>query len=151
MEINYRNATEKDLNFLVENRLAFIKMADDSEDYLFTKNSIREYFQNALKENQCDIILAEHKGAVIGTGIVFYYNSVPSKFNIWGKNAYITSMYVYEEYRQNGIASEILTRLLNLAKEKGYHVFFLQESDIGSALYEKFGFVEGNAGMLLKI
>ena len=151
MEINYRNAEEKDLNFLVESRLEFIEMTVKDMEYSIIRNNIDEYFQNVIEKKQCDIILAEHMGTVIGTGIIFYYNSVPSKFNISGKNAYITSMYVDVEYRRQGIAGEILSRLINYANERGYYIFFLHESEIGKPLYEKFGFIKGKEGMVLKV
>ena len=151
MEIHYRNATDKDLHFLVESRLAFIEMTGDEKEYNFMRNNICEYFRYAIEEKQCDIVLAEYMDTVVGTGIVFYYQSVPSRFNPWGKNAYITSMYVAKKYRRQGIAGQILSRLLNLAKEKGYHIFFLHESEVGRPLYQKFGFTKGKEGMMLKM
>ena len=150
MDISYRSATERDLELLVESRLTFVEMTKEDDAYGLVRENTRAYFHDAIKEGQCDIILAEHMDVVVGTGIVFYYSSVPSKYNPWGKNAYITSMYVDAAYRRRGIAGEILTRLLSLAKEKGCHVFMLQESEMGRPLYEKFGFRKGKPGMILK-
>lgn len=151
MEIIYRNATINDMDFLVESRLDFIHVLKSEANYQVLKNSIQNYFENGFKENQFDIILAEYENSVIGTGIIFYYNAVPSSFNPWGKNAYITSMFVNENYRRRGIATIILDKLIQISKSKGYHVFILQESDMGRALYEKYGFQEGRKGMILKI
>lgn len=151
MEIIYRNATINDMDFLVESRLDFIHVFKSEADYQLLKNSIQNYFENGFKENQFDIILAEYENSIIGTGIIFYYDAVPSSFNPWGKNAYITSMFVNENYRRRGIATKILDKLIQISKSKGYHVFILQESDMGRALYEKYGFQEGRKGMILKI
>lgn len=151
MEIIYRNATINDMDFLVESRLDFIHVLKSEADYQVLKNSIQNYFENGFKENQFDIILAEYENSVIGTGIIFYYNAVPSSFNPWGKNAYITSMFVNDNYRRRGIATIIIDKLIQISKSKGYHVFILQESDMGRALYEKYGFQEGRKGMILKI
>lgn len=60
-------------------------------------------------------------------------------------------MFVKEVYRRKGIASIILDELIKIAQVKDYHIFILQESDMGKALYEKFGFFEGKKGMLLKL
>lgn len=60
-------------------------------------------------------------------------------------------MFVNENYRRLGIATKILDKLIQISKSKGYHVFILQESDMGRALYEKYGFQEGRKGMILKI
>lgn len=151
MEVTYRNATIEDIDFLVDSRLDFIHISCTDDNYGFIKSNLYDYFEAGLKEKQCDIVLAEVASSVIGTGIIFYYNSVPSLFNPWGKNAYITSMFVNEKYRRQGFASTILDKLIKTAKLKDYHVFILQETDIGKPLYEKYGFHEGKKGMILKL
>lgn len=151
MEIFYRNATTDDIDFLVESRLDFIHISNTDVNYQLIKSNLYLYFNQGLKEEQCDIILAEIDSFVIATGIIFYYNAVPSLFNPWGKNAYITSMFVNEKYRRQGIASIILDKLIKNALLKGYHIFLLQESDMGKPLYEKYGFHEGKKGMILKL
>lgn len=150
MEVIYRNATVADIDFLVESRLLFSHVSNEDENYQLLKDNLYSYFGRALRENQCDVILAELDSMVIATGILFYYDAVPSKFNPWGKNAYLTSMYVQEGYRRQGIASTILNQLIKQAMLKGHHVFILQETDMGRPLYEKFGFREGKKGMILK-
>lgn len=151
MGIIYRNATIEDIDFLVESRINFIHILPSDEIYEQIKNNLYLYFEHGLKEKQCDVVLAEVDSSVIGTGIIFYYNSVPSIFNPWGRNAYITSMYVNEKYRHQGIASDILDKLIKTALLKDYHIFLLQETDMGKPLYEKFGFHEGKKGMILKL
>jgi len=151
MEIIYKSATIEDIDFLVNSRLDFIHISSVDENYELIRNNLYSYFENALNEKQCDIVLAEMDSAIIGTGIIFYYNSVPSIFNPWGKNAYITSIYVHKEYRRQGIASIILDKLVKTALLKEYHIFLLQESDMGRPLYKKYGFQEGKNGMILKL
>lgn len=150
--VEYRNATINDLEILVSSRLDFINIniTEDMDEYDSLKIAIQNYFIDSLKKETCDIVLGEIDTNLVATGIVFYYDSVPSKFNPNGKNAYITSMYVDERFRRQGIASTILGRLLCQAHEKGYNVFILQESEMGRQLYEKFGFIKGNAGMILR-
>jgi GNAT superfamily N-acetyltransferase len=151
MEINYRNATVEDIVFLVESRLNFIHAIKTDVDYELLKGNIHHYFEKGFKEKQFDIVLAEHDNSIIGTGIIFYYDSVPSIFNPWGKNSYITSMFVDENYRRCGIATTILDKLIQIAKVKGYHVFILNESEMGRPVYEKYGFHDGRKGMILKL
>lgn len=151
MGIVYRNATIDDIEFLVESRLDFIHISYTDENFELIKSNLNFYFEHGLKEKQCDIVLAEVDSSVIGTGIIFYYNSVPTLFNPRGKNAYITSMFVNEKYRRQGIASIILDKLIKTALLKEYHIFLLQETDMGKPLYEKYGFHEGKKGMILKL
>lgn len=150
MEIIYRNATIDDIDFLVESRLDFIDITNTDENYELLKNNLYIYFEKGLLEKQCDIVLAEVDSSVIATGIIFYYSSVPSQFNPWGRNAYITSIFVNEKYRRQGIASNILDKLIKEALRKDYHIFYLYESEMGKPLYEKYGFGEGKKGMFLK-
>ena len=151
MEIIYRNAIMEDIDFLVDSRLDFINISYADESYELLKSNLYLYFEKGLLEKQCDIVLAEVDSLVIGTGIIFYYNSVPSLFNPWGRNAYITSMFVNEKYRRQGIASTILDKLIRTARVKEYRIFLLREAEMGKPLYEKYGFHEGKKGMLLKL
>lgn len=95
--------------------------------------------------------MAEEDGTCIGTGIVFYYDSVPSLFNPTGKNAYVTSMYVNPGYRCRGIGTEILERVIKCAKKRGVTAMFLSASEMGRPLYEKRGFTDSKNGMMLDL
>ncbi|MGF7145868.1 putative N-acetyltransferase YhbS [Anaerotaenia torta] len=147
--MNYRTADIKDLNLLVKERLDFIKINEKDIRYETVYNNCCQYFEKAIKEDMCDIILAEEEGECIGTGIIFYYLSVPSAFNMAGKNAYITSMYVKAEYRRGGIGTTILKELIHKAAQKGYEIIMLSASDMGRPLYYKMGFIESKNGMIL--
>lgn len=145
----YRFASIKDLDLLVQLRLDFLEVDINYKDYDTIKDNCYSYFQNALSESLCDVILAEDNEKIVGTGIVFYYNSVPSTFNITGRNAYVTSMFVQEEYRRKGIGSTMLKQLIDASKQKGYQIILLNASEMGKALYRKFGFTDIQNGMIL--
>lgn len=107
------------------------------------------YFEKALSSGSCIAILAEDDQKCIGTGIAFFYDSVPSPFNVTGKNAYITSMFVDEHYRNRGIATKILNELISEAVSRGYKKIYLSASDAGKPLYAKVGFQELSGNMML--
>lgn len=149
--LKYRFADTNDLDLLVQLRLDFIEADRENEQYDIIKENCYSYFQTSLQNGFCDVILAEAEEIIVGTGIVFYYNSVPSTFNITGKNAYVTSMYVKEEYRRKGIATTMLKKLIDVSNKKGYPIIMLNASEMGKALYKKFGFTEILNGMILNI
>ena len=149
--MEYRFADINDLDLLVQLRLDFIEVDINHNDYTVLKDNCYSYFRDALTKGLCDIILAYEENSVIGTAIIFYYNSVPSTFNITGKNAYITSMYVKEDCRRKGIATAMLQQLIKITKQKGYPIIMLNASEMGKALYKKFGFSEIQNGMILNI
>lgn len=147
--LKYRFADTNDLDLLVQLRLDFIEADRENEQYDIIKENCYSYFQTSLQNGFCDVILAEAEEIIVGTGVVFYYNSVPSTFNITGKNAYVTSMYVKEEYRRKGIATTILRQLIDVANKKDYPIIMLNASEMGKALYRKLGFTEIRNGMIL--
>lgn len=153
--MNYRSANEKDIGLLVQSRLEFtygmrgVEIDVSGQRYSELQKNCYQYFNHAIDENTCDVILAEEDGKCVGTGMIFYYFSVPSSFNIEGKNAYITSLYVKPEYREKGIGSTILDMLIQKAKSRGYEIVMLNASDMGRKLYEKVGFKDIKKGMIL--
>jgi len=151
MNIHFRKATTEDIDFLVRSRLEFIQVSETDANYDAMQENIRQYFTKNLSEDRCDTLLAEADEKIIGTGIIFYYDSVPSVFNPLGKNAYITNMFVEEGYRRQGIGSAILNELIALAKARNYEIIILQPTETGKYLYKKQGFSEGNKGMILKV
>lgn len=146
--MNYRLATYNDIDLLVMERMHFIEVDESDEAYEAIKYNCYLYFRKALANETCDVILAEDNGLCIGTGIVFYYDSVPSAFNVSGKNAYITSMYVKPDYRCKGIGTMILEQIVTISVNKGYNIIMLNASNMGRTLYQRMGFVESENGMI---
>lgn len=147
--MNYRMATHNDIDLLVSLRMEFINITETDESYNAIKDNCYLYFENAFENNTCDAVLVEEAGKYVGTGIAFYYDSVPSVLNITGKNAYITSLYVEPKYRRKKIGTTILEMLLDKIRERDYKIIMLNASDMGKSLYEKFGFIEIENGMIL--
>ena len=147
--LKYRFADTNDLDLLVQLRLDFIEADRENEQYDIIKENCYSYFHNALSEGLSDVILAEDEEMVVGTAIIFYYQSVPSAFNMTGRNAYVTSMYVNEEYRRKGIATTMLKKLIDVSNKKGYPIIMLNASEMGKTLYKKLGFTGIRNGMIL--
>lgn len=149
--MKYRFADIRDIDLLVRLRLEFLEVNENNEQYEVIKENCYTYFQDSFKTGLCDVVLAEEDGRIVGTAIVFYYQSVPSVFNVSGKNAYITSMYVKEECRRKGIATIMLQQLIDNAKKKGYSIIMLNASEMGKGLYKKLGFTDIQNGMILDL
>ncbi|MBE5793808.1 MAG: GNAT family N-acetyltransferase [Clostridiales bacterium] len=145
---DYRYATYADLDFLVEERLRFIKVGPTHPNYADIRDNCRAFFENGLKEMTCDAVIAEDNGRCVGTAIAFYYLSVPSSRNHTGRNAYITSVFVEPDYRRQGIASEMLRRIVSRAQAYGCVNIMLTATEMGKPLYEKLGFIQTPGAML---
>jgi len=147
--MHLRMATCEDIGLLVSMRLSFVEADEKDTDYMLLKENCYSYFKRAFSDHACDVVLAEENGRCVGTGIVFYYDSVPSTFNVTGKNAYITSLYVEPEYRCNGIGTEIIAKIVEKVLERKYKIIMLNASEMGKPLYEKLGFIETKNSMIL--
>lgn len=148
--ITYRDAGLNDVDLLVLLRLNFLEVARSDDCFQKLEANIKDYFTEKLLRDECTVILAEDKSNVIGTGIVFFYDSVPSVSNPRGKNAYITSMYVNERYRRQGIGRTILSKLVETAKAKKCQAVLLSATETGKKLYLKHGFVDVKNNMVFK-
>lgn len=127
-----------------------MEIVPSDNEYVELMLNIEDYFKAKLLSGECEVILAENASNVIGTGVMFYYDFVPSINNITGKNAYVTSMYLHENFRGQKVGNTILTKLLDRAKEKNYKVIMLNATDMGRKLYEKHGFTDISNGMICK-
>lgn len=71
-------------------------------------------------------------------GFCSFYDNEPQS-----QNAFLTLLYVVSEYRKNGIANELIVKMISILKEKNFSTISLEVNvDNLSAikLYEKFGF-----------
>lgn len=149
--INYRLAEKSDIASLVRLRAEFVGLNKSHEVFEKVYENIKQYFEDKISTKECYAILVEDKNEIIGTGIVFFYESVPSLSNISGKNAYITSMYVKEEYRRMKIGSTILEKLIEISKANTAQFIMLNATEIGRKLYNHYGFKDIENGMILEV
>lgn len=148
-EVNYRKATEDDIPQLIELR---IKQLID-EGYPETRDirkELAEYFISSLSNGALICWVGVVRGKIIATGGLCFYQLPGSFSNPTGKNAYITNMYTSDEYRNHGIASLLVDKLLTEAKSLGYSMVKLHASSHGKGVYEKAGFVNADGYMSLK-
>lgn len=94
----------------------------------------RESFEYEMKENDKALyVIAECRGNILGYA------------GLWKilDEGHITNIAVLEEFRENGIATLMINKLLELAREKSISSFTLEVSSrnyVAIKLYESFGF-----------
>ena len=84
------------------------------------------------------VIVAEVDGAVAGWGSLNRYNPRPAYDHVAD-----FSVYVERRWRGRGVGRRLLERLIELAREIGYHKMMLSAfpwNESGVALYERMGF-----------
>ena len=148
--LEYRKASIHDINMLVELRKK--QLADEGMDQNIDIDSeLFLFFKNKLDDGSLIQWLAEDKGKVIACGAVIIYDFPPSYVNKTGKRAYIANMYTNKQYRGQGIATKLLTRLVEEVKASGISKIWLGASEMGRPVYKKFGFRETDEYLELDI
>ena len=149
--IEYRKATISDLDALVRIRLDFLRDADkiksDEVIEVLLKNN-REYMAASMADGSFVSWIAVEDDEIIATSGVTFYTLPPSPSNPIGKTAYISNMFTYPPYRKQGIATKLFDLSVQEAKANGITKVLLDATTMGRPLYEKYGFVAAENGMI---
>ncbi|PAD88479.1 GNAT family N-acetyltransferase [Niallia circulans] len=148
--MEYRKATREDINLLMELRKFQLVdegiTADKDIDY-----ELEDFFQRKLAEGSLIQWLVMEENEIIATGAIVIYEFPPTYTNKSGKKAYVTNMYTKNAYRGKGIATTLLTKLVEEAKSLGIKKIWLGASKLGRPVYKKFGFKETDEWMELEL
>lgn len=154
MTYTYKKAELKDIDILVKTRIEVLRAANrlenDTDMSLVEKNS-RQYYEEALQSDMHRAYLVYDEEKIIGAGGISFFQVMPTYHNPTGWKAYIMNMYTDPSYRRQGIAYHMLELLTGEAEKKGIRHISLEATDMGRALYERYGFVKMNDEMELPI
>lgn len=88
---------------------------------------------------------------IVGTSGMSFIEKPPYFGCPSGKIGLLSSMFTNPDYRRKGIAKELLSRVVNDAREYGCGTVQITASDMGVKLYTDFGFVHNDNFMQYKI
>lgn len=97
------------------------------------------------------LVVEQEHGKIIATGAIVIYEFPPTYTNSSGRKAYVTNMYTEEAFRGKGIATNLLKKLVEEARERDIKKMWLGASKLGRPVYKKFGFKETDEWMELEI
>ena len=95
--------------------------------------------------------LMTHNDAVIGGAGVEIRERAPHPIQLMTRYAYVVNVYVEPKYRQQGIARQLLTAIMDWCAQEGLRFISLHASDKGRHLYETLGFTLTNEMRLLML
>lgn len=143
MDITYRKASHKDIDALIKLRHDYLaedrgELSKDETEAVV--NQLMYYFPKHLNSDFI-AFLAEKDGQVVSTVYMAVAEKPANPAFITGKTATILNVFTYPEYRRKGIATKLLTMMIN--KAKAMNISYLEQSatESGRLLYEKLGFV----------
>lgn len=142
-----RQATIDDIEQLVRLRLAMMAevagprgggVDPDSGKALAEAN--RSYMEETMPTGEFAAYIVESGGAMVATSGLRVYRMAPHTGNLRGIGAYVLNMYTVPEWRGRGLASALLERLVEHAREAGAMSVSLRATAAGRPVYERYGF-----------
>lgn len=147
--IEYRIATNDDIELLMSSRLEMLRVVNDlSDDYVFSDEIVRESREYFLHGDQLTV-LALDEGEVIGCASMSFMWIMPTFSHPTGRRAHLMNVYTRSTYRRQGIARKMVEMLIDATWAKGATEISLDATVMGRPLYESLGFKNSTEGMVL--
>lgn len=148
--ITYKRLTEKELDVFIKMRIDQLREEGAKED-TDLRPALRDYYDRHMKDGTFVSWIALDGERIIGTSGMSFVEKPPYFGCPSGKLGLLSSMYTNKEYRRQGIAKELLSRVVEEARKYGCGTIQITASDMGVLLYTNFGFVKNNNFMQLKL
>lgn len=150
MEIEYRKLSEKELDAFIEMRINQLREEGAKED-IDLKPALLDYYKRHMNDGTFVSWLALDGNNIIGTSGMSFVEKPPYFGCPSGKIGLLSSMFTNPNYRRKGIAKELLSRVINEAKQYGCGTIQITASDMGVKLYTDFGFEHNSNFMQYKL
>ena len=150
MEIEYRKLTEYELDTFIKMRINQLREEGAKED-IDLYSALNDYYKRHMADGTFVAWLALDVDKIIGTSGMSFVENPPYFGCPSGKIGLLSSMFTDKEYRRKGIASELLKRVVDEARNYGCGTVQITASDMGVKLYTAFGFTHNNNFMQYKL
>ncbi len=143
----------EDIDLLVNHRLCMFnemypKLTKEIEA---SRAQTRQWIEEKLSEGTlvCFVVRTEDKHP-IGSGCLWIKKEQPNPTKPRLEAPYLMSMYTEGDFRRRGVARLIVKSAVAWSKAHGYDRINLHATEVGSSLYEEYGFRQTNE-MQLKL
>ncbi len=150
MKIVYQKLTEAELPTFIDMRIQQLREEGATED-LDLKPALYDYYHRHLADGTFVSWLALDNGNIVGTSGMSFVEKPPYFGCPSGKIGLLSSMFTAPAYRRQGIAKELLSRVIEEARAYGCGTVQITASDMGVLLYTNFGFVQNKNFMQYKL
>ena len=150
MEIEYRRLTDNELDTFIKMRLVQLREEGAKED-IDLYPALKDYSTRHMADDTFVAWLALDGDKIIGTSGMSLVEKPPYFSCPSGKIGLLSSMFTDKEYRRKGIASELLKRVVDEARNYGCGIVQITASDMGVKLYTAFGFTHNKNFMQYKL
>lgn len=150
MTVQYKKLTVNELELFIDMRIKQLREEGAKED-IDIKPALRDYYNRHLADGTFVSWLALDGDKIVGTSGMSFVEKPPYFSCPNGRIGLLSSMFTSREYRRQGIAKELLRKVINEAKEYGCGIVQITASDMGVLLYNDFGFEKNGNFMQYKI
>ena len=150
MEITYKKLTEKELDIFIEMRIRQLREEGAKEDIDLTP-ALKDYYQRHMADDTFVSWLAMDGDKIVGTSGMSIVEKPPYFGCPSGRLGLLSSMFTEKDHRRMGIARELLSRVVEEARQRGCGAVHITASDIGVLLYTDFGFRKNGNFMQYKL
>lgn len=150
MDIEYKRLTEKELNIFIDMRINQLR-EEGAKEEIDLVPALNEYYTRHMADGTFVSWIAFDGENIIWTSGMSFVEKPPYFGCPSGKIGLLSSMFTDLEYRRKGIAKELLSRVINDAREYGCGTIQITASDMGVKLYTDFGFTHNGNFMQYKL
>ena len=150
MSISYRRMTKNDLEIFIRMRIAQLREEGATEE-LDLVPALRDYYHRHMADGTFVSWLALDGERIVGTSGMSFVENPPYFSCPTGRIGLLSSMYTDPAYRRQGIAKELLKRVVEEARAYDCGSVQITASDMGVLLYTDFGFVKNGNFMQYKL
>ena len=150
MAVSYRRLNGNDLDTFVKMRINQLR-EEGAKDDIDLAPSLMDYYLRHIADDTFISWLAVDKDRIVGTSGISIVEKPPYFGCPSGRIALLSSMFTDKAYRRQGIARELLSRVVDEARKRGCGTVQITASDMGVMLYSDFGFIKNGNFMQYKL
>ncbi|MBQ9196556.1 MAG: GNAT family N-acetyltransferase [Clostridia bacterium] len=148
--IAYRRLEANDLDVFIRMRISQLR-EEGAREEIDLVPALRDYYSRHMADGSFVSWLALDEGEIVATSGMSFVEKPPYFGCPSGRIGLLSSMYTLPEYRRQGIAKELLRRVVKDARAYGCGAVQITASDMGVLLYTDFGFKKNGNFMQYKL
>jgi len=150
MGIDYRRLSKEYLETFIQMRITQLR-EEGAKEEIDLAPALRDYYNRHMADGTFVSWIAFDGEKIIGTSGMSFVEKPPYFGCPSGKMGLLSSMYTDPEYRRQGIAKELLDRVVKEARNYGCGTVQITASDMGVKLYAAYGFIHNGNFMQYKL
>ncbi len=148
--LTYQKLTSEHLDTFISMRIKQLREEGATEDIDLVPY-LKDYYNRHMADGTFVSWLAMDGDRIVGTSGMSFVEKPPYFSCPTGKIGLLSSMFTDPDYRRMGIAKELLSRVVEEARNYGCGTVQITASDMGVLLYTDFGFVKNGNFMQYKL